>query len=77
MKMKNLVLLKGKKRPERSDKRSKERNPRPATAGADGTSEELADNFVFGFHATVEALQQGRGNKLFYKKMLVARKLSN
>lgn len=73
--MKNLVLLKkGKKR---SDKRSKERNPRPATAGADGTSEELADNFVFGFHATVEALQQGRGNKLFYKKMLVARKLSN
>ena len=50
---------------------------RPATAGADGTSEELADNFVFGFHATVEALQQGRGNKLFYKKMLVARKLSN
>ena len=61
------------KRPERSDKRSKERNPRPATAGADGTSEELADNFVFGFHATVEALQQGRGNKLFYKKMLVAK----
>ena len=56
---------------------SVQRTERPATAGADGTSEELADNFVFGFHATVEALQQGRGNKLFYKKMLVARKLSN
>ncbi|KAF1295143.1 23S rRNA (guanosine(2251)-2'-O)-methyltransferase RlmB [Enterococcus sp. JM4C] len=38
--------------------------------GADipGTSEELADNFVFGFHATVEALQQGRGNKLFLQE---------
>ncbi|MGM0126274.1 RNA methyltransferase, TrmH family, group 3 [Enterococcus sp. AZ194] len=33
-----------------------------------GTSEELADNFVFGFHATVEALQQGRGNKLFLQE---------
>ena len=46
---KSRPFKKGKKRPERSDKRSKERNPRPATAGADGTSEELADNFVFGF----------------------------
>lgn len=75
--MKNEKSRPFKKGKKRSDKRSKERNPRPATAGADGTSEELADNFVFGFHATVEALQQGRGNKLFYKKMLVARKLSN
>ncbi len=65
---KSRPFKKGKKRPERSDKRSKERNPRPATAGADGTSEELADNFVFGFHATVEALQQGRGNKLFLQE---------
>ena len=65
---KSRPFKKGEKRPERSDKRSKERNPRPATAGADGTSEELADNFVFGFHATVEALQQGRGNKLFLQE---------
>ena len=40
---KSRPFKKGKKRPERSDKRSKERNPRPATAGADGTSEELAE----------------------------------
>jgi 23S rRNA (guanosine2251-2'-O)-methyltransferase len=31
-------------------------------------SSELADNFVFGFHATVEAIQQGRGNKLFLQE---------
>lgn len=31
-------------------------------------SNELADNFVFGFHATVEAMQQGRGNKLFLQE---------
>ncbi|EOT46632.1 MULTISPECIES: 23S rRNA (guanosine(2251)-2'-O)-methyltransferase RlmB [Enterococcus] len=29
------------------------------------TEEELAENFVFGHHAVVEALKQGRGNKLF------------
>ncbi len=32
MKKISSFLKKGKKRPERSDKRSKERNPRPATA---------------------------------------------
>lgn len=29
------------------------------------TAEELAENFVFGHHAVVEALKKGRGNKLF------------
>lgn len=30
--------------------------------------EPLEDNFVFGHHASVEALQQGRGNKLFLQE---------
>lgn len=30
--------------------------------------ESLEDNFVFGHHAAVEALQQGRGNKLFLQE---------
>lgn len=29
------------------------------------TAEELAENFVFGHHAVVEALKKGRGNKVF------------
>lgn len=29
------------------------------------TDEEIEENFVFGHHAVVEALKQGRGNKLF------------
>lgn len=32
------------------------------------TKENLEDNFVFGNHATVEAIQQGRGNKLFLQE---------
>lgn len=32
------------------------------------SQEEIDDNFVFGNHATVEALQQGRGNKLFLQE---------
>ena len=31
-------------------------------------TEHLEDNFVFGNHATVEAIQQGRGNKLFLQE---------
>lgn len=32
------------------------------------TQEAIEDNFVFGNHATIEALQQGRGNKLFLQE---------
>ncbi|MBO0423134.1 23S rRNA (guanosine(2251)-2'-O)-methyltransferase RlmB [Enterococcus plantarum] len=32
------------------------------------SQEEVEDNFVFGNHATVEAIQQGRGNKLFLQE---------
>ncbi|MGM0218927.1 23S rRNA (guanosine(2251)-2'-O)-methyltransferase RlmB [Enterococcus sp. AZ126] len=32
------------------------------------SQEEIEDNFVFGNHATIEALQQGRGNKLFLQE---------
>lgn len=32
------------------------------------TEEAVADNFVFGNHATIEAIQQGRGNKLFLQE---------
>lgn len=30
--------------------------------------EELSDNFVFGYHASVEAIKEGRGNKLFLQE---------
>ena len=33
--------------------------------------EAIEDNFVFGHHAAVEALQQGRGNKLFLQEDIV------
>ena len=32
------------------------------------SQEEIEDNFVFGNHATIEAIQQGRGNKLFLQE---------
>ncbi|MGX7130166.1 23S rRNA (guanosine(2251)-2'-O)-methyltransferase RlmB [Enterococcus wangshanyuanii] len=32
------------------------------------TEEAVEDNFVFGNHATIEAIQQGRGNKLFLQE---------
>lgn len=32
------------------------------------TEESVEDNFVFGNHATIEAIQQGRGNKLFLQE---------
>ncbi len=35
---------------------------------SDQNEEALEDNFVFGHHAAVEALQQGRGNKLFLQE---------
>lgn len=38
---------------------------RPRQKEQERTPEELAENFVFGYHAVVEALKQGRGNKLF------------
>ena len=35
---------------------------------SDQNEEALEDNFVFGHHVAVEALQQGRGNKLFLQE---------
>lgn len=50
--------------------KTKQQHPKETYQSSElpGSSEELADNFVFGFHATTEALQQGRGNKLFLQE---------
>ncbi|GCF94201.1 23S rRNA (guanosine(2251)-2'-O)-methyltransferase RlmB [Enterococcus florum] len=44
---------------------SKQRNKHEAKRQPEQTEGQEADNFVFGHHASVEALQAGRGNKLF------------
>ncbi|MBV7391442.1 23S rRNA (guanosine(2251)-2'-O)-methyltransferase RlmB [Enterococcus alishanensis] len=41
---------------------------RPAQTTESEHLQEADDNFVFGHHATVEALQAGRGNKLFIQE---------
>ncbi|MGK0552749.1 23S rRNA (guanosine(2251)-2'-O)-methyltransferase RlmB [Enterococcus faecalis] len=41
---------------------------KPAYQQLLASSNELAANFTFGFHAAVEAIQQGRGNKLFLQE---------
>lgn len=51
------------KRQNKPDKR-REKNPREDKPTV-RTQEEIEENFVFGHHAVVEALKQGRGNKLF------------
>lgn len=57
-----------KKRKPRVNDRTKD-NRRQKTPRADKanvrTQEEIEENFVFGHHAVMEALKQGRGNKLF------------
>lgn len=39
------------------------------------TDESVEDNFVFGYHATVESLRQGRGNKLFLQECVYSDKI--
>ncbi len=51
------------KRQNKPDKR-RGKNPREDKPTV-RTQEEIEENFVFGHHAVVEALKQGRGNKLF------------
>lgn len=46
-------------------KSSKTKRVEKTSREVERTEEELAENFVFGHHAVVEALKQGRGNKLF------------
>lgn len=57
-----------KKKQNKYDQPKAKRKERPMPAKTKKTSEsaaELAENFVFGFHAVTEALKQQRGNKLF------------
>lgn len=62
----------------RNDKEKRNERPRTRKESKNGakriqqedkptvrTDEEVAENFVFGHHAVMEALKQGRGNKLF------------
>lgn len=57
-----------KKDSQRFTKGNEKRSAKKETVyvGQEDTTSE--DNFVFGHHATVEALQQGRGNKLFLQE---------
>lgn len=56
-------------------KGKKKRNERPVRKEKEPTTEIIDDNFVFGHHATVEAIQQGRGNKLFLQEDSKAEKV--
>lgn len=52
------------KKPQRNQPFKKE----PIKREREVSQEEIEDNFVFGNHATIEAIQQGRGNKLFLQE---------
>lgn len=56
-------------------KGKKHKNDRPKKAEQVLPAESIEDNFVFGHHATVEAIQQGRGNKLFLQEDSKAEKV--
>ncbi len=51
-------------KPKNTFKTTNRHTKRPDRA-SERTQEEVAENFVFGHHAVIEALKQGRGNKLF------------
>ncbi|MFD1901289.1 23S rRNA (guanosine(2251)-2'-O)-methyltransferase RlmB [Enterococcus termitis] len=59
-----------KKRPFKEGKPKKKQSfkKEPLKKERKTTEETVEDNFVFGNHATVEAIQQGRGNKLFLQE---------
>lgn len=59
-----------KKRPFKGNKPQKNQlhKKEPVRKEREVSQEEIEDNFVFGNHATVEAIQQGRGNKLFLQE---------
>lgn len=59
---------KGKKKNQRPENNRRPEKNQPEKVKETEISDELADNFLFGFHATVEAIQQGRGNKLFLQE---------
>lgn len=64
----------------RSEKFMKKRNnqPKKAEKAVRKPSENqglASDEFVFGMHATIEAIQQGRGNKLFIQDSLKGEKV--
>ncbi len=48
----------------RSEARQENRPDRRKEAAG----EAIEDNFVFGYHAVAEALKEGRGNKLFFRR---------
>lgn len=59
-----------KKKPFKGNK-SKKNQPfkkEPVKKQHEVSQEDIEDNFVFGNHATIEAIQQGRGNKLFLQE---------
>ncbi|WP_430602811.1 RNA methyltransferase, TrmH family, group 3 [Enterococcus sp. DIV0724b] len=59
-----------KKRPFKGNKPQKNQpfKKEPVKKEREVSQEEIEDNFVFGNHATIEAIQQGRGNKLFLQE---------
>lgn len=59
-----------KKRPFKGTKPQKKQpfKKEPVRKEREVSQEEIEDNFVFGNHATIEAIQQGRGNKLFLQE---------
>ncbi|MGX7245778.1 23S rRNA (guanosine(2251)-2'-O)-methyltransferase RlmB [Enterococcus quebecensis] len=59
-----------KKRPFKGNKPKKNQpfKKEPVRKEREVSQEAIEDNFVFGNHATVEAIQQGRGNKLFLQE---------
>ncbi|HJG22764.1 23S rRNA (guanosine(2251)-2'-O)-methyltransferase RlmB [Enterococcus durans] len=57
-----------KKSQQKSPKFVQNKANRPESVMKSAEEEPLEDNFIFGHHASVEALQQGRGNKLFLQE---------
>ena len=57
-----------KKNQQKSPKFVQNKANRPESVMKSAEEEPLEDNFIFGHHASVEALQQGRGNKLFLQE---------
>lgn len=62
--------LKDKKTRRSNNRRNQRKNDRPKERRIESieTTESEEQNFVFGHHASVEALQAGRGNKLFMQE---------
>ncbi|MEG0372667.1 MAG: RNA methyltransferase substrate-binding domain-containing protein, partial [Enterococcus sp.] len=62
--------MKDKKPRRNNDRRNQQKNNRPKERRIEPIepTESEENNFVFGHHASVEALQAGRGNKLFMQE---------